>query len=312
MILEGMTIDEVRRQLKAEKRDVEKLRKEATRTLNKKSSLSNGDIATLSGTSKGRNFYLCQAYKTKSGVRTMVMCVAPLMGKSDDYIFLKGDDVVVFTAHAVKRIKERVEMEYKKEEEEIDRKVLNGMMLFALFGDNEAYPGMSANIDLLKQMDINILNLAHSDGKMFWFVKCRVCVMLVEVTGNHGYIVRTIISDKMARDSIHGGRFQRSAAVITMTTAAHILLNKGMYTPETVKDCVGQVKRAVDNGMNPIMFNFHYFPKARMDTDIIAFHLADIAYGRKARTKATAKELIDFADEKIFKTLDVNKFNNAK
>lgn len=301
MILRGMTLGEVKVQLMSEREDVRKLRKEAAKALSR----HGGDHIHMSGISNKRNLYYCKAYKVNGNIRTMVICVAPLMGKSDDYIIMKGDNVVVFTAHAVKRLKERLEVEGTGDIERTDRKIRNAMILASLFGENESYPGMAANTMINYQQDLRMMNARSDNGKgeLFYLVRCRICALVVKIIPEEGYVVKTIISDKMASEEGRR-RFERINAIFAVISSAHMMLNRNMYQASLVNEQRRTIAKAVKNGMNPILFNFPYFPRSRKDKGIAVFRLGDIT-GDKVRNKATIRELIDFCDDQV---IDINDF----
>ena len=302
MILEGMTLSEVRKQLLLEKRDVDKLRKKVASLLKKE----RGKVAVyMTGVSNRNNLWVCGASEIKGKPSTVAICVAPLVGRSDDYIMIVNDCVVVFTAHALKRLKERVGVMDSEDYDEVDRKVKNAMILMSLFGANEAYPTMSANVHLMRQMDLDSLNTAHSGRKMYQLVRTHLCTLVVEVVDDGGYIVRTIIADEMIADEKSKERFKKSNQVVMVVSAAHILLNPDMYNGDVVSDCERQVDKAVRDGLNPVMFAFTCLPRARRDNDIITFRLGDLRKGKRAKSRKTVNELLDFVKDRL--TFDVFK-----
>lgn len=198
MIIKGMNSDEILSDLKIDDNLIRKARakvsKDITRNIKK---TGNTDMCVMSIKSDiTKNRYVVSASWYKGRPLTYYVAIANLFGIGDDFVISTKDTVTVITAHAMKRIQERI----IPTNDIPDRDIRIATIIRKLFRPDMVYPMAMANDPSFLTEGVDGLVRSITNSKID-LMRCDGMFLVCDKIDGSMIIVKTVISISMVLDS---------------------------------------------------------------------------------------------------------------
>ncbi len=198
MILKGMTGDEIRSQIREDGNLITKARGKLLRSLSdhmRKRGKEGGNNVAVVDSEKTRNRYAVHATWYKGKVYTYYAAIANLYGMGNDFVIPVGNSITVITAHAMKRIKERVICPVS-----VKDPIGAGMIIIGMiFRPDMVYPMSMANDPSFLYEGTEGLLRSLADGRVF-LIRCDRMFLIEEPIEDGMCVIRTAMDIKMVSE----------------------------------------------------------------------------------------------------------------